>query len=144
MAKAKDGDTVKVHYTGRLADGTVFDSSAEGEPLEFTIGENHVIAGFEDAVVGMDTGETKTVEIPPDEAYGPHHDELIFEVGREALPEGLEPEVGQFLQLRRPDGQIVAFTVTEVSDATVKLDANHPLAGQPLTFDVRLVEVIAH
>jgi peptidylprolyl isomerase len=144
MEKAKDGDTVRVHYTGRLADGTVFDTSVDSEPLEFTLGENHVIPGFENAVLGMAEGETKTVQVPPDLAYGPHHAELVFQVGREALPETLQPEVGQHLQLRRPDGQLVAFMVTDVSDAGVTLDANHPLAGKELTFDLQLVEIVAH
>jgi FKBP-type peptidyl-prolyl cis-trans isomerase 2 len=144
MAQAKNGDTVKVHYTGRLEDGTVFDTSTDRDPLEFTIGERQVIPGFEDAVVGMTAGDSKTVQIPVDQAYGPHHAELVFEVGREALPDRLEPEVGQHLQLRRPDGQLVAFTVTEVDDANVTLDANHPLAGKELTFDLQLVEIVAH
>ncbi len=144
MEKAKDGDTVRVHYTGRLADGTVFDTSVDSEPLEFTLGENHVIPGFENAVVGMAAGEMKTIQVPPDQAYGPHHAELVFQVGREALPETLQPEVGQHLQLRRPDGQLVAFMVTDVSDAGVTLDANHPLAGKELTFDLQLVEIVAH
>jgi peptidylprolyl isomerase len=144
MGKAKNGDTVKVHYTGRFDDGTVFDSSAKGGgPLEFTIGEAHVISGFEEAVTGMVAGDSKTVSIAPDEAYGPHHGELVFKVEPGDLPPNIDPEVGQQLQFQRPDGQVVALTVTDVSDATVTLDANHPLAGKELIFDLELIEIVA-
>jgi FKBP-type peptidyl-prolyl cis-trans isomerase 2 len=141
MDRAKTGDTVSVHYTGKLTDGTVFDSSAQRDPLEFTIGERQVIAGFEQAVEGMTTGEKKTVQIPPEEAYGPHHAELVFQVERENLPTELEPEVGQRLAFQRPDGQTVPLTVTEVSPSGVTLDANHPLAGEELTFELELIGV---
>ncbi len=143
MVQARNGDTVRVHYTGRLDDGTVFDTSMSREPLEFTIGERDVIPGFERAVVGMKTGDSKTIRIPAEEAYGAHHADLVFEVGRETLPNDLDPEVGQHLELRQPDGQRVMLTVTEVSASSVKLDANHPLAGQGLTFDMELVEIVA-
>lgn len=141
MERAKTGDTVSVHYTGKLTDGTVFDSSAQREPLEFTIGERQVIAGFEQAVEGMAAGESKTVQIPPEEAYGPHQAELVFQVDRENLPTELDPEVGQRLAFQRPDGQTVPLTVTEVSESGVTLDANHPLAGEELTFDLELVGI---
>ena len=142
MGKAKSGDTVKVHYTGKLVDGTVFDTSAKSDPLEFTIGDRNVIPGFEEAVVGMKTGDTKTVQIPAAEAYGPRHDQLVFQVDRQALPTDLDPEVGQMLQMERADGQVISLSVTDISEAQVTLDANHPLAGEELSFDVELVEII--
>ena len=141
MVQAKPGDTVKIHYTGKLDDGTVFDSSANREPLEFTINEGQVIPGFEQAVVGMSPGESKTEKIPMDRAYGPHREEMVLEVGREQIPPDLQPEVGQQLQIQQPNGQPVAVFVTDVTDAKVTLDANHPLAGEDLTFDIHLVEI---
>ncbi len=143
MALAKNGDTVKVHYTGRFEDGTVFDTSADREPLEFTLGERQVIPGFERAVVGMKKGESKTVQIPPDQGYGSHQAHLVFQVGRETLPQELDPEVGQHLELQQPDGQTVVLTITEVSASNVTLDANHPLAGKELTFNLELVEIVS-
>ena len=140
-AIAKTGDTVKVHYTGKLADGTVFDTSAGSEPLEFTLGQGKVITGFEEAVLGMQVGESKTVIIPVDEAYGPRRDDMILEVSRDELPDDLEPEVGMQLQSSQPDGSVIIFTITEVSDTTIKVDGNHPLAGQDLTFVIELVEI---
>lgn len=142
MGQAKSGDTVKVHYTGKLGDGTVFDTSLEGDPLEFTIGERHVIPGFEEAIVGMAKGDTKTVQIAPDEAYGPHRGELVVVVERDALPADVEPEIGDRLEFQQPDGQRIALTVTGLSESDVTLDANHPLAGEQLTFDVELVEIL--
>lgn len=142
MAEAKQGDTVKVHYTGKLDDGTVFDTSAEREPLQFTIGQGQIIPGFEEAVVGMSEGESKTTQIPSDAAYGPHRDEMIVEVERSQFPPNLDPEVGQQLQIRQPDGQAIVVTVTDLSDESATLDANHPLAGKDLTFDIELVQVV--
>ena len=141
MEQAKNGDTVSVHYTGKLIDGTVFDSSDQREPLKFTLGERQVITGFEQAVEGMTTGEKKTVQIPADEAYGPHHEELVFQVERENLPAEIDPEIGQRLAFQRPDGQTVPLTVTDVTGSAVTLDANHPLAGRELTFDLELVGI---
>ncbi len=141
MAQAKNGDKVKVHYTGKLDDGTVFDSSVDREPLEFTIGGGQVISGFEEAIVGMETGETKTANIPAEKAYGPHHNEMVVPVNRQEFPDHIQPEIGQQLQMRRSDGRSIIVTVTEVSETTVTLDANHPLAGRNLTFDIELVEV---
>ena len=138
---AETGDTVKVHYTGKLADGTVFDTSIGSEPLEFTLGQGKVITGFEQAVIGMQVGESKTITIPADQAYGQYRDDMIFEVGRDELPSSINPEVGMQLQMNQGDGSILIVTITEVSDTTVKLDANHPLAGQDLTFDIDLVEI---
>jgi peptidylprolyl isomerase len=138
---AKNGDAVKVHYTGRLSDGTVFDSSEDGDPLEFTLGQGQMIAGFEQAVLGMKVGETKTVNIPSDQAYGPRSDDLIMDVDRNELPDDMEPWVGLQLQMDQADGSTTIVTITEVSDTNVKLDANHPLAGKDLVFDIEIMEI---
>jgi peptidylprolyl isomerase len=141
MVQAKPGDTVKIHYTGRLEDGTVFDSSSDREPLEFTINQRQVIPGFEEAVLGMTPGESKTEKIPMDQAYGPHREEMVLEVSREQIPPDLNPEVGQQLEIQQANGQSVPVFVTDVTDAKITLDANHPLAGEDLTFDIQLVEI---
>lgn len=141
MAQAKAGDNVKVHYTGKLDDGTVFDSSVEREPLQFSLGSGNVIPGFEEAIVGMAPGESKTTQIPPDRAYGPTREELVITVEKEQIPTDLSVEVGQQLQISQNNGQVIPVIVTDVSDSKVTLDANHPLAGQQLTFDIQLVEV---
>lgn len=141
MAQAKSGDRVKVHYSGFLEDGTVFDSSLEGDPFEFTLGEGMVIPGFENAVIGMDVGETKTVNIPFAEAYGPRRDELMATIERAQLPDHISPEVGMSLQVRTPDGSFTNVLITEVTPSTVTLDANHPLAGKDLIFEIKLVEI---
>jgi peptidylprolyl isomerase len=142
MEQAKNGDTVKVHYTGTLDDGTVFDTSLGRNPLQFTLGEGQVIPGFEQAIVGMSPGESKTAEISVDGAYGPHNEEMVVSVDRSDFPNNIEPRVGQMLQLHQPSGQRIAVTVIEVSESSVTLDANHPLAGQDLTFDIQLVEIM--
>ncbi len=142
MAEAKHGDTVKVHYTGKLEDGTVFDTSVDHDPLQFTIGEGQIIPGFEQAVVGMNPGESKTIKVTADDAYGLHHEEMVLVVDRNQLPADLNPEVGQQLQSRQPDGQTIVVTVTDVSESSVTLDANHPLAGKDLTFEIQLVEIV--
>lgn len=141
MSQAKSGDSVKVHYTGKLDDGTVFDSSEGKEPLEFIIGESQVIPGFEDGVVGMKPDESKTIEIPAEQAYGEHNPDLVITVERSRFPDHVEPEVGLPLQMRREEGQIVMVTVTGVTDSEVTLDANHPLAGKDLVFDIQLVGI---
>lgn len=141
MAQAKEGDKVRIHYTGRLDDGTVFDTSENRDPLEFKVGEGRVIPGFEEAVVGMDEGEEKTAKIPAEQAYGPRRNDLLIAVEREALPEDVDPEVGQQLQMRANDGQTVPVRVADVDEEKVVLDANHPLAGRDLTFDIHLVAV---
>ncbi|NES24838.1 MAG: peptidylprolyl isomerase [Symploca sp. SIO3E6] len=141
MVQAKSGDTVKIHYTGKLDDGTVFDSSTNREPLEFTISGGQVIPGFDQAVIGMSLGESKTATIPMDQAYGPYRDEMVLEVGRDKMPSDLQPEVGQQLQLQQPNGQNIGVIVTQVTESNVRLDANHPLAGQDLTFDLELVAI---
>ncbi len=137
---ANDGDTVSVHYTGKLEDSTVFDSSLEREPLEFTLGEGTIIPGFEEAVRGMHVGQSKTVTISPEEAYGPYLDKMVLVIEREQLPPGLNPVVGQQLQ-QQQDGRVVTVLVTDVSEATITVDANHPLAGKDLTFEIELVEI---
>ena len=141
MSKAETGNTVKVHYTGRLNDDTQFDSSAGRDPLEFTLGTGQVIPGFEKAVTGMGVGESKTVTIPADQAYGPHHTELVLEVERGQIPPHINPEVGQQLEIHQQDGRTVGVVITEVTNEKVSLDANHPLAGQDLIFDLELVEI---
>lgn len=141
MAQAKLGDTVKVHYTGKLDDGTVFDSSANGEPLEFTIGDGNIIPGFEKAVVGMSPGDSKTELIPVEQAYGEHRDDMIVVIDRAQMPPEMEPEIGQQLQIQQQSGQAIPVVITDISDSEITLDANHPLAGEDLTFDIQLVEI---
>ena len=141
MATATNGDTVHVHYTGKLDDGTVFDSSEGRDPLAFTVGAGQVVPGFDDAVAGMQVGDSKTVRIGPSDAYGERRDDLVLDVPTEQLPEGLEPEVGMELALRGQDGQTMPVRVAAVGSEAITLDANHPLAGRALTFDVELVAV---
>ncbi len=137
----KDGNTVKVHYTGKLDDGTIFDTSVEREPLEFTMGTGQIIPGFEEAVMGMQVGQVKTVTIPAEEAYGPHNENMVIKVERDKLPENLNPVVGQRLQKQQENGHMDVVVVTDFSDTTITLDANHPLAGKALTFEIELVEM---
>jgi len=141
MSKAAEGSTVKVAYVGKLKDGTVFDQSQEGQDLQVTIGSKEVIPGFENAITGMEPGEKKTVTIEADQAYGPRHEEAVVEVSRSQLPDNLEPSVGQRLRAQSENGQPVIVTITKLSDTTVTLDANHPLAGQDLTFDITLNDI---
>lgn len=140
--RASTGDKVRVHYTGRLAEGEVFDTSRNREPLEFTIGGGQLIPGFEEAAVGMQPGEEKTVEIAAGEAYGDRRDDLVIPLEKDRLPEELDPSVGDRLQLREKSGQPVDVTVTEVTEEKVIVDANHPLAGRDLTFDIELIEIV--
>lgn len=142
MSQAKQGDTVKVNYTGRLENGQIFDSTENREALEFTIGKGQIIPGFEKAVIGMTPGETKTINLTPDEGYGPHYEELVLEVGREQIPPGLEPEVGQHLEVNQEGREGFLVRVVEVTETSIKLDANHPLAGQNLIFDIELVAIV--
>lgn len=139
--QAESGDTVLVHYTGSLDDGTVFDSSRDGDPIEFELGGEQVIQGFEDAVLGMEEGERREAHLTPDEAYGEHRDDLQMEVERDQLPDDLEPEVGQALAVQVAPGEETTARVVEVGEESVMLDLNHPLAGRNLTFDVELVEI---
>ncbi|NNF51813.1 MAG: peptidylprolyl isomerase [Gammaproteobacteria bacterium] len=142
MSQAKSGDTVKVHYRGTLEDGTVFDSSEGRDPLEFDIGSGQLIPGFEAAVDGMAAGETSSISISSTEAYGPHREEMVMEVPRTQLPAEMEPKIGMQLQAGQGDEQFVV-TITEVQEETVTLDANHPLAGKDLNFEITLVEIVA-
>lgn len=141
MSKAKSGDTVKVHYKGKLKDGTQFDSSEGREPLEVQLGTRQVIPGFEEAIIGMSVGESKSAEIPVDEAYGPRREEMIAKVGRNQYPDDLKPEVGQTLGVQQENGESLQVMVVEVDDDGMTIDANHPLAGEDLTFDIELVEI---
>ena len=138
--QAKKGDTVQVHYTGRLENGEVFDSSEGGEPLEFAIGSGQVIKGFDEGVVGMNIGDSKQLEIEADDAYGERIESLVQKVSRDDLDLGVEPEVGMDLAAQTPDGHEIHVTVTEVTPTSITLDANHPLAGQKLIFDVERVK----
>lgn len=141
MSTAKMGDTVRVHYTGTLEDGRQFDSSTGTDPIEFTLGEGEILPGFENAVVGMATGDAKTVTIPASEAYGNHNPELVQQVERGMLPDDIEIEEGIRLRAQAPGG-VVDFIVTEVGPSVVTLDANHPLAGENLTFQIELSEIL--
>ena len=139
---AKEGDTVKIEYTLKLEDGSVFDTSVGKDPFEFTIGEGQVITGFEDAVKGMKVGESKAVTLSPDEAYGDYDDSLLTVVDRTQLPEDLDPKVGDQLQATHEDGTTAMVTVIEVSDTTITVDANSALAGKTLTFELKLMEIV--
>lgn len=141
MKKAQNGDTVKVHYSGKLDDGTVFDSSREREPLEFTLGKGRLIKGFEKAVEGMAQGESTTVRIPSKEAYGPRREELVIQVPRDKFPPAIEPREGLMLNLRQPDGGMLEAAITRMGEDSITLDGNHPLAGKDLTFDIEVVEI---
>lgn len=141
MSKVKEKDTVKVHYTGKLANGEVFDSSADREPIEFTLGEGQIIPGFEKGIIDMAVEDKKTISVPVKEAYGERREELIQEVPKEQLPPEIKPEVGMALMSRTPEGQEMRVTVAEVKDDSIMIDANHPLAGEELTFEVQLVEI---
>ena len=141
MSKAKNNDSVKVHYTGTLEDGTLFDSSLEGEPLEFKVGAGEMIKGFDAAVVDMAVGDKKKFKIPADDAYGQHREEMVFQIERSQLPEGMEPEIGQHLQTEAEGGHPVVLEIIAVEEANVTLDGNHPLAGKDLNFDIELISI---
>ncbi|WP_214456394.1 FKBP-type peptidyl-prolyl cis-trans isomerase [Flavihumibacter fluvii] len=143
MQQVQSGDTVRVHYHGRLTDGTTFDSSEGRDPLEFEVGSGMVIAGFDNGVIGMIIGDKRTVQIAVEEAYGPKNPEMVIEFPREQVPEGMSLEKGMRLNLNNSEGQVVPVVITEVLDETVLLDANHPLAGEDLVFDIELVEIVA-
>lgn len=141
MAEVKQGDTISVHYTGKLNDGTVFDTSRNRHPLQFTLGRGKLIAGFEKAVVGMNIGDKKTVVIPFAEAYGPRQANAVVEMERKNMPQNFIPQVGQRLELTQEDDSNVLVTVTAVTDSTVTVDANHPLAGKDLTFEIEVMSI---
>jgi FKBP-type peptidyl-prolyl cis-trans isomerase 2 len=141
MTHAQSGHLVRIHYVGTLEDGRTFDSSRGGAPLEFTLGEGEVIPGFENAVLGMTPGETKTVSLPPEDAYGPHRPEMVQEIERDLLPADVPLKPGLQLQAQTRDGAAMVLVVCDVADDVVTLDANHPLAGKRLTFEIELVEL---
>ena len=141
MTQVKTGDTVRIHYTGTLADGSTFDSSAGRDPLEFTVGSGQIIPGLDKAMPGMTVGDTKTVDVVADEAYGQPDPAARQAVPRTEIPGDVPLDLGTQLQVQTPDGQVMAVTVAEVTEAEVTLDANHPLAGKDLTFDIELVEI---
>lgn len=138
---AKNGDTVLVHYTGTLSDGTMFDSSRDGDPLESVLGQNMLIPGFENAILGMKEGDTKTVTIPPDQAYGDRAEELILALPASEVPGHMKPEVGMLVQLAMDNGEEFEAVITDIGDEEITLDANHPLAGEALTFELELVGI---
>jgi len=140
--KVRKGDRVKVHYTCRLANGTVIDTSVGTEPLEFTLGDNDVIKGLEEAVAGMKIGESKSAAVAAEKAYGPYHEEWVLEVGRDTFTEGWSPEIGLHYEVPREDGQSTTATVTRVSSSSVTLDFNHPMAGKGLIFEIHLLEIV--
>ncbi len=142
MAEAEQGSTVKVHYTGKLQDGTVFDTSKNIEPIQFVVGSGEIITGFEQAVVGMAAGDNKTVTIPCGEAYGPKREDLVAEVKRGELPPDMTLSVGQKLQIGDQESGVIVVSVVDMNEDIVKLDANHPLAGEDLVFDIELLEVL--
>jgi peptidylprolyl isomerase len=141
MQTVKNGDTVKVHYHGRLTNGTTFDSSEGRAPLEFTVGAGMVIKGFENGVLDMKVGDKKTIHIPVDQAYGPKNEEMIIQFPKENIPAELNPEVGMELQMSNPQGHVFPVKVVAIDDNTITLDANHALAGEDLVFDLELVEI---
>lgn len=142
MIRVKEGDTIVIEYTGKLEDGTVFDSTDGKNPLEFTVGEGEVIPGLEKGVIGMSPGESKTIVIPAEEGYGPRLKERVRELDRKRVPENFYPEVGQQLQMYRADGLPVVGTVVAVSETSLTMDYNHPLAGKTLKFEARLLAII--
>ena len=142
MAPAKEGDTIKVHYSGKFDDGTEFDSSRGEDPLECTLGGGQLIPGFENGLIGMSVGESKTLTVPPQEGYGEFREDLVLAINREEFSKDATPEVGQQLRLQKPGNQPFMVVIREVQDDTIVLDANHPLAGKTLTFDVELMEIV--
>lgn len=141
MSKVKEGDNVSLHYTGTLDDGTVFDSSEGNEPLNFTVGASQVIPGFENGVVGMELGESKEINILPDQAYGDYHEELVKVVPRAAFPPNVTPAIGMAFEMELPTGQAMPVRIIDVEGEDVTLDANHLLAGETLNFKVRVVSI---
>ena len=142
MQQVKQGDTLQVNYTGKLQDGTIFDTSLDRHPLQFTLGKGQLIAGFEKAVLGMAAGDKKTVVIPVVEAYGPRQESAVVEVERKYLPLNVDAQIGQRLEITQENDEVVLVTVTGKTDTTLTLDANHPLAGKDLTFDIELVSIL--
>jgi len=142
MAEAKNGSRVRVHYTGTLNDGRVFDSTEGRDPIEFTLGQGQVIPGFEQAITGMQEGQSKQFTLSPDQAYGPRRNEMVMEIDRQRVPPDFHPQAGQRIELRSADGHTLPATIVEVTPDVVRVDANHPLAGEELNFEIELVEVV--
>ena len=142
MVQARMNDKVKVHYSGTLSDGTVFDSSLEREPFEFTIGQGMVIPGFEKGIIGMSEGDSRMVSITSDDAYGPYRDDLVGVIDKSRKPENIDLEIGMVLQMRSPEGSVTNVTVKDIGDEGITLDLNHPLAGKDLVFEIKLMEVL--
>jgi len=140
--QAKNGDRVKVHYTLKDSKGNVVESSRDIQPIEFTIGAGNVIPGFEKGIIGMGIAETKTVVISPEDAYGPHDEKKVFEFARKNAPGDFDPQIGLPVKMHRPDGQAVVVTVVGRTEKGFMMDANHPLAGKELTFDLELLEIV--
>jgi peptidylprolyl isomerase len=141
MKQAKNGDTVKVHYTGRLDDGTIFDSSEGKDPLQFTIGEGQLLQAFEQGVTGLAEGDKKNLQLTAQQGYGLKQNKLIGKLPLEALPEGLTPEIGMRLQMKTPEDQVIILKIVEMSDNDITVDANHELAGEDLNFEIELVAI---
>jgi FKBP-type peptidyl-prolyl cis-trans isomerase 2 len=143
MKKAQVGDLVSVHYTGKLASGEVFDSSKDRDPLKFTLGNKELLAGFEDGVVGMQPGESKSVTLEPENAFGGRREDLFLELPKKEFPQHITPSVGLQLKLSNASGEDMTVVITEVGDESVTLDGNHPMAGQTVVFDIELLEIKA-
>jgi peptidylprolyl isomerase len=141
MKEAQVGDLVSVHYTGKLKNGEVFDSSKERDPLEFTLGSKELLAGFEDGVVGMKPGETKSVMLEPENAFGDRREDLLLKLPKKEFPQNITPSVGLQLTLSNASGNQMTVVITEVGEDSVTLDGNHPLSGQTVVFDIELVEI---
>jgi peptidylprolyl isomerase len=142
MAKAKNGAKVKVHFTGSLEDGSIFGSTADEEPFEFTIGEKNMLPGFESAVIGMQEGDTKTITLPPEEAYGPHKKELVHVMDRTSFPEEINLGIGKTLRIRTQDGKYAVVTIKDFTEDNIVIDGNDPLAGETLTFNIELIDIL--
>jgi FKBP-type peptidyl-prolyl cis-trans isomerase 2 len=142
MTEVKKGDKVSVHYTGKLDDGLVFDTTDDRDPVVFTVGEGRVIDGFEEAVLGMNPGESKTVKVSPDKAYGEHKPDLIGNVDRNKLPKNLDLNINKRIKLKQKSGKLRSALIVGLSDSQVTLDVNHPLAGKDLVFDIKLLEIL--
>jgi len=142
MAQAKAGDTVRVHYEGQLSDGTIFDSSLEREPIEFILGQDTVIPGFEQAVIGMEVGESKDVSIPPEEGFGEYSEDLVVNIEKTILPPDINPELGMQLEVSSEEETPRVFTIADIAEDSITLDGNHPLAGKEIAFKIELLEIL--
>lgn len=142
MAQAKAGDKVRVHYDGQLNDGTVFDSSRAREPIEFVLGEDSVIPGFEQAIIGMEAGESKDVSIPPEDGFGEYNEDLVVNVEKSILPPDINPELGMQLEVSSEEESPRVFTIADIAEDTITLDGNHPLAGKEIAFKIKLLEIL--